>query len=204
LSSAASAGIYYYVFDASPVRGALVGAQIGTSLTYAYALGSWKGVAKTSGKGVEVAFNKLMGKAISLAVAGTFASWTRTAIAQDFYEGFAAGVFNNTYGQFVDQFTDIGDDPLEVILSSLTLTLASATAFAIPDMAAGRKTVPQFLHDITHNTIPAFMQGQVFDQALNDLTPVPAVKAAVKAALIACYTTGLSSLVEILNFDGGR
>lgn len=200
-SSVISSGVYSFVFDASPIRGGIVGAQLGAALSYAYATGGWKNVGTIAGKGTEAGLNKMIAIGISRWSDGTLQQWTRTRMAQDFYEGFAAGAWSATYGQFLNEHTDVASDPIKQALSSLTFSIATSVTFSLPDLITGKRSPGQFYSEVVSNTVSSWFASNALDTALRDLAATPTARAALKSALVSLYTNAANALVDIFDFD---
>jgi hypothetical protein len=198
-STAIGAGVYKFYFGGSAIRGGLVGAQIGASLSYAYALGQWPNVGKVAAKGFKAGVFKLVSLAISNWMGGTLDQWTFLRKQQDFVEGFAAGAWAATFGQYLDAFTETEDDEVFRAMASLTLTVTSAVAYSLPEYLSGKKSLEEGLRDIVFTTIPVWFASSAIDGALAPLAPTPLLRDTLKVVLMSIYVKGVNSLIAIFN-----
>ncbi len=173
--TAAASSFGYWWVGASPLKGFVVGAQVGTALSVVYSLeGGWNGVLKASLRGLWGGAIKWMLSAIDHWGNNTWNTYTYSDMFIDFYEGYAATVWSYAFSEFLDQRVsfDRGLQDLgvyeEFIEGGLTL-LFNITTQSINggiDVINGKADHGEFIHDLIENVLPPFIMGKYLDKAL--------------------------------------
>jgi hypothetical protein len=142
----------------------------------------WTGVIKLTSKNLE---HTLKGE-----------DYPTTKQAQDFYEAFTSAAFYKSFGDLVGD-SSIGDDPVQKALAISLASLGTNILTQLPGYFAGETSLLDGISTAIQNTEVAFLQGNLFNEAIKDF-PTALGRTAVKTALAASYQAGTDAFLKII------
>ncbi len=206
LSAISGAGIYYFVFDDSPIKGAIVGTQIGAALSVSWNRGLYpqqkqQNLLETMGQGLIGGLTRIAGKAINYAIQSQFDANLRapdaTKWTQYFVEGFGDAVWGYEFSNYLDDW--VGSDQDEKIVVQLVHSLLKSSLTEIVKIVEDGEVTWDEVVEGTKNalvgTAIGFTSSKFVGQALGTSNPV-AVNT-YKTIVLSGINTGIDAAIEL-------
>ena len=208
LSAVSGAGVYYFAFDDSPIKGAVVGTQIGAALSVSWNRGitpqkRQQNLLGTVGQGFVGGLSRVVSKLALHIYEKQFQPGldapTNTKITQYFVEGFSDAVWAYEFSNYLDDWT--GVDPDEQLIVQLVHSFAkSAIAESIKIVEDGEVSWDEVVDgtkDALLGTVTGFTTSRFVGQALK--TDDPLARAAFTTLVTSGINIGIDAGVEILD-----
>jgi RHS repeat-associated protein len=206
LSGIAGAGLYSFVFNDSPIKGAIVGTQTGAALSVAWNRGlspqqKQKNLLETTGQGLIGGLTRIIGKAINYAIDSQAnpnrevpdtAKWT-----QYFVEGFADAVWAYEFSNYLEDWVG-ADDDLKIVAQFVHSLLKSSLTEVAKIAEDGQVTWDEVVEG-TKNALLGTATGFVSSKFVgNAVGNDPLIAAAYKSAVLPGINAGIDATVELM------